>query len=238
MTNYIFNGQTIEQHLMLLAKRGNQAFTSGLHPGVPDVLGIRMPDLRRLARSIAREDVQHYLMAKHEFRFMEERMLYGLVLGYMKPDTSISVYLNRISDFVRLINSWSVCDCFSFAGGKAYFDAHYQEFFDFVLAQMNAEAEYVVRFGVVMSMKYFISADNIELLFDRYSAVDTRPYYVMMAVAWAVAECFVCYPEQTWEFLRRRCLDQTTYNKALQKICESNRVDTGTKSEIRKLRMS
>jgi len=57
-----------------------------------------------------------------------------------------------------------------------------------------------------------------------------------MAVAWAVSVCFIKYQTNTYELLLNNQLDDFTYNKSVQKICESNRVDQQTKALIRKLK--
>jgi len=48
--------------------------------------------------------------------------------------------------------------------------------------------------------------------------------------------CFVKYPGKTMKFLRDNNLDDWTYNKALQKIVESYRVDDNTKTIIRAMK--
>ncbi|HCD43635.1 MAG TPA: DNA alkylation repair protein, partial [Lachnoclostridium sp.] len=58
-------------------------------------------------------------------------------------------------------------------------------------------------------------------------------YYVKMAVAWAISMCYVQFPEQTLFYLKNNSLDDFTYNKALQKITESLKVDKETKKQIR-----
>jgi hypothetical protein len=45
-----------------------------------------------------------------------------------------------------------------------------------------------------------------------------------MAVAWAVSLCFIKFEDITLKYLENCSLDDFTYNKALQKIIESNRV--------------
>ena len=57
-----------------------------------------------------------------------------------------------------------------------------------------------------------------------------------MAVAWAVSVYYVKLPEQTMDYLKRCRLDDWTYNKALQKITESFRVDREIKARIRSMR--
>ena len=57
-----------------------------------------------------------------------------------------------------------------------------------------------------------------------------------MAVAWAVSVCFVKFPERTMRYLAVSRLDDDTYNKALRKIVESNRVTSGAKDAVRKMK--
>ena len=57
-----------------------------------------------------------------------------------------------------------------------------------------------------------------------------------MAVAWAISMAYVKFSEKTWEFLQNNHLDDFTYNKALQKMVESYRVDNETKEKIKKMK--
>ncbi|MNP75469.1 hypothetical protein D3C76_1725330 [compost metagenome] len=57
-----------------------------------------------------------------------------------------------------------------------------------------------------------------------------------MAVAWAISIGYVKLPEHTLTYLNSNTLDDFTYNKALQKITESYRVDQDTKMLIRSMK--
>ena len=57
-----------------------------------------------------------------------------------------------------------------------------------------------------------------------------------MAVAWGLSVCFVKYPDKTMKYLKENNLDDWTYNKVLQKIMESYRVDDDTKAVIRAMK--
>jgi hypothetical protein len=57
-----------------------------------------------------------------------------------------------------------------------------------------------------------------------------------MGVAWTLSFCFIEFPEKTLSMLRNGRLDDFTYNKTLQKITESLRVDPETKKMIKGLR--
>ena len=58
-------------------------------------------------------------------------------------------------------------------------------------------------------------------------------YYARMAVAWAISVFYVHMPERVLPYLRENRLDDWTYNKALQKICESLRPGAQDKAMIR-----
>ena len=218
-----------------MAERGNKKFTESLNPGVEHVLGIRVPDLRKLAARIAKDGWEAYLDTADTY-YMEERMLQGMVLGCIRPDADIEVYLHRVTCFVWNINSWSVCDTFKFGGGKRFIEANKDRLWEYLKTWMRAEGEYEIRFGVVMAMQYFIDEEHIEELFSLYNAIRHEGYYVRMGVAWALSVCFVRFPERTLAYLKQNTLDNFTYNKALQKIIESYRVDAGTKDVIRAMK--
>ena len=233
--HYRLDGLTIKEHLLQLAERGNKKFTESLNPGVEHILGIRVPDLRKLAARIAKGDWEAYLDAADTY-YMEERMLQGMVLGCIRPDADVEVYLHRVTQFVWNINSWSVCDTFKFGGGKKFVEANKERLWEYLKTWMHAEGEYEIRFGVVMAMQHFIDEEHLDELFSLYDGIRHEGYYVRMAVAWALSVCFVKFPERTLAYLKQNSLDKFTYNKALQKITESYRVDAATKDVIRAMK--
>lgn len=235
MQDYLFEGKTIQEHLLLLAGQGNKAFAVALNPGVEHVLGIRIPDLRKLAARIAKADWENYLSSAGTY-YMEERMLQGMVLGCIRPDIDVEVYLDRVTRFVQLINSWSVCDTFKFGGGKKFVANHGDRLWTYLKEWMHAEGEYEIRFGVVMAMSYFVDEVHITEYLLCLDSIHHEGYYVKMAVAWALSVCFVKFPEITTGYLQKNNLDTFTYNKALQKICESYRVAAETKLLIKAMK--
>ena len=66
--------------------------------------------------------------------------------------------------------------------------------------------------------------------------VDHDSYYVKMAVAWALSMFYLEFPKETGAFLADCRLDDFTYHKALQKICESRRADREMKERVRTMR--
>jgi hypothetical protein len=83
MDEYRINGLTIKENLLQLAENENKKFTESLHPGIENVLGIRIPALRRLGAQIAKDDWESYLQTADTY-YMEERMLQGMVISNLK----------------------------------------------------------------------------------------------------------------------------------------------------------
>ncbi len=229
--------EAVKAELLRLAEQGNKSFTESLNPGVPNVLGVRVPQLRELAKRIARGDWQAYLATADTY-YMEERMLQGMVLGHIRPDEEgVEAYLERVTRFVRLINSWSVCDTFKFAGGKRFVEANRERLWEYLKGWTRAEGEYEIRFGVVMSMQLFMDEAHIHELLRLYDRVRHEGYYVKMGVAWALSVCFVKFPDLTLRYLKEaNNLDDFTYNMASRKITESYRVDADRKRLVKGMR--
>lgn len=232
------DGQTVRQRLLEVSKKGNMAFISSLNPGVENILGTRMGDLRALAKEIAKSEQWQVFLSDPDCLYMEERMLYGLVLGYIRPDEDIECYLKRITPFVQMINSWSVCDAFRLAGTERYRQLHDVRIWEYLNGWMDSEKEYEVRFGVVMTLFYYIKEEYIDRLLERYASVCHDAYYVKMAIAWALAECYVKFQEKTFALLTSGRLDRFTLQKCIQKIQESYRVNDDGKRAVRSLRDS
>ena len=79
-----------------------------LLPGIEHVLGVRLPQLRQIAKEVAQGNWQQYLL--EEPYYFEEIMLQGMVIGAIKVEPKER--LQYVAAFVPRINSWSVCDSF------------------------------------------------------------------------------------------------------------------------------
>ena len=195
MDEYRINGLTIKENLLQLAENENKKFTESLHPGIENVLGIRIPALRRLGAQIAKDDWESYLQTADTY-YMEERMLQGMVISNLKmKDTQ--AYLSLVARFVAIINSWSVCDTFDFYGKQRFVDKNKKRVWLFLEDRMKSDKEYEIRFGVVMAMAHYIDEEYIDNVLQWMDRISHEGYYVKMAVAWALSVCYVKFPQKT-----------------------------------------
>jgi len=223
--------QQIREQLINLADQNYQKFSSSLIPNCQNILGVRLPELRKIAKNIAKEDWQNYLTAASD-EFFEEVMLQGMIIGYVKTD--IEERLSYVASFVPKIDNWSVCD--SFCTGLKFTKENQERVWAFLQPYFSSNKEYDVRFGVVMLLNYYIDHRYIENVLNIINAIKHEGYYVKMAVAWAISICYVKDPLVTMNYLRNNSLDDFTYHKALQKITESNRVEKEAKNLIRQMK--
>lgn len=218
--------------LLELAEEDYRRFASSLIPNIDNLLGVRLPALRKLAKEIAKGDWRAYL-AEARDDYFEETMLQGMVIGYARAD--VEELLQHVAVFVPKINNWSVCD--SFCLGLKFTRANQPRVWPFIQPYLASEAEYEIRFGVVMMLVHFVDEPYIDRVLEILDRIDHEAYYVKMAVAWALSICFSKQPEPTLRYLRgNHSLDKFTYNKALQKITELSRIDPDTKAMIRGMR--
>lgn len=220
--------QQLKQKLCSMAEPDYRDFAAALLPGVTDMLGVRLPALRKLARTLSKGDWRAYLQTAADDTF-EERMLQGMVIGCIEAQWDETA--QYIAAFVPKINNWSVCD--SFVASLKVTKHQPDEMWSFLQPYLRSQHEFSVRFAVVMLLWYYIEGDNVRRVLSLLDSVKHQGYYVKMAVAWAVSACYIALPDETEAFLQNNSLDDFTYNKALQKIAESKTLSPSQKADIR-----
>ena len=103
-------------------------------------------------------------------------MLQGMIIGNIK---NISQALFNISQFLPLIDNWSVCDsfCSSLKITKKYPD----EMWDYLKPLWEINEPFVLRFCLVMSLNYFINDKYIESILKNISQIKNDHYYVFIS---------------------------------------------------------
>jgi 3-methyladenine DNA glycosylase AlkD len=221
----------IKERLKSLADEKYRSFSSGLIPGVDNMLGVRLPQIRGLVKEIAAADWRSYLEEADD-EYFEEIMLRGFIIGSVRIDAAERLQL--VEDFVPRISNWSLCD--SFCAGLKFVNENKALVWEFLQPYFKSDEEFEIRFAVVMGMDYFIDGEHIDDFIKLMDGIKNDGYYVKMAVAWALSVCYVKFPEKTMAYLKDNRLDDFTYNKALQKMIESYRVSSEAKDLLRSMK--
>ena len=223
----------IQQELLSLQDKKYQKFHSSLCPGTTNIIGVRVPVLRNYAKKLSKqENIKEYIFF-NETKYYEEVMLQGMLIGLIKnPD--INETITMIKNFVPKIDNWAVCDIC--CAGLKVVNKNKELFWNFIQKYLKSKKEFELRFAIVIMLDYFIDEKYIDKVLTVLDNIKHEAYYVKMAVAWTISVAFVKFQDKTMRYLKKNNLDDWTYNKSLQKICESLRVSDKTKKEIRKMK--
>ena len=221
----------LREQLLAMADPAYRDFNASLIPSIGPSIGIRIPQLRQMARRIARAPSWRDFVRRDDCLYHEERMLQGMVIGYAR--CPIDEKLALVARFVPKIDNWALCDCFCWRlrpEERAPMWRFIQPYFD-------SQGEFDIRFAVVMATANFIDGEHLEALLRHFDSFRHPAYYARMGVAWAVSVCFVKFPERMRRWLGDGCrLDEWTFRKSIQKIIESYRVTAADKEFVRALR--
>lgn len=223
------NHEEVGEMLRAHAEEKYAVFAKSLLPDLSrKMLGVRIPVLRKIARKIVQQDWRVWLDGASDDTF-EEVLLQGLVLGAARMPYVEA--MERMQVYVQKIDNWSLCDsaCNSFG----FVREHPDESWNLLLSYCYSGVEYQQRFGVVMFLCHFLTADYKDRLLAVLAKVCPVGYYDRMAVAWAVSASYVKFPKETEALLVSRTLDNETCRKAVQKINESRCISLEDKKRCR-----
>ncbi len=194
------------------------------------VIGVRVPDLRRLARELAPDmsaaDISKLLTTQDEsFDYV---LLCGLLITHARFDDQMAIDLTK--QYLPHVDSWAHIDVF--VEKKWRFAS--EVWWDFALECLQSEAEFTVRYGVVSLMTNFLDEAQIDRVFAALRGIKHDGYYVKMALAWLYATAAVHFFELTLAELENGHIDTWTRNKAYQKMRESRRFTPGQQAIILK----
>lgn len=221
----------LKDKLFELSDEKYKKFHSGLCPNIDNIIGVRLPKLREIAKEIAKGDWRDFLAISSN-DYYEEVMINGLVIAYAKCD--VDEKLNYIESFVPKIDNWAICD--SFCNSLKFVNKNKEKVWEFIQPYLKSNKEFEIRFAVVIILNYYITEDYIDLVLETLDEVKHEGYYVKMAVAWAISVCYVKFPKKTESIFEENLLDDFTHNKSIQKIRESYRVPKESKERLQKMR--
>ena len=188
------------------------------------ILGVHIPQLKKLAKELSRRPDAADLIASFEAESVkgtlcfEEKLVWGLMINAIKATQEHKLALLRT--FVPVMDNWAVCDtiCCNIKWIKDK-----EALWEYLQSYFDSDREFEVRFAVVMSMIFFLDAESFQKVTARLDSIDfsriqseflspkeakfaeqvrgvakgERPYYVRMAVAWLLATALAKLPDQT-----------------------------------------
>ena len=194
-------------------------------------LGVRIPEIRKLVSEVPSTDFTELLETTPIA--IEEVIARGFLIARLPYIEMLKYFDSQIG----YLDNWCVVDTFCASLRKAI-KKHKSEFLNTkVESLLQSQDEFAVRAGLVCLLDFYVDFDYLFLIFDRIESLKNRnEYYIKMAIAWLLAECFIKYPDETFGYLKKSNLEKWTFNKALSQICDSYRVPSEAKQQIKLLR--
>ena len=209
----------ILQELNGVAEKGYAVFNKKIANTKKEVLGVRMPLLRKMARNLDYDDLKN-----EDSNIYEIVMLQGLTCA-KKSYEELKILLPSL---VQNFDSWAFIDSVvpSCKGIKDDIEKAKYELFP-----LCSDGEFFRRFYIVMVMN-FCPLD--EYAMQNVKRLENDEYYVMMAIAWYISVLFTFNFDLGMEYMKN--FSPTVQRMAIQKGLDSFRLSKEQKTYLKLLK--
>lgn len=221
----------LQQQLFVLQDEEYRDFHSKLVPNIPkeDVIGIRVPVLRKFAKEFAKSDEKEKFLKELPHRYYEENNLHMMLLVEMKDYDGCMQEMER---FLPYINNWATCD---FPAPKC-FEKHKKDVLEHIKIWIKSSQTYTVRYAIGMLMRLFLEDDFSAEYPQMVAEVSSEEYYINMMIAWYFATALAKQWDAVIPYIEQRKLSPWVHRKTIQKAVESYRITPGQKEYLKSFR--
>lgn len=197
-----------------------------------NLIGIKTPVLRSISKKISTGNYGSFINLNNH-KFYEETIIHGLIIGYLKEDFKTIIKL--FNCFIKCIDNWAICDiCVS---NMKIFNKNLDLGIIEIEKYLNNSNPWINRVGIVLLLSFYINDNYIDYVIEKIKTIKSDEYYVNMSLAWLISICYIKYKDKTIILFKEKYLNRWVYNKAIQKIIESRRIEIKEKNELKRLKI-
>jgi 3-methyladenine DNA glycosylase AlkD len=224
--------EEIREELFELRDIKYRDFQVKLIPGTDpdDMIGVRTPELRKLAKQYAKADGIDEFLDDLPHKYFDENQLQAFIISGMKD---YDLCMENLCQFLPYVDNWATCDQMS----PKVFKKHRAELIGPIRGWIASERTYTVRFGIGMLMQHFLDECFDPAYPELVAQIRSDEYYVNMMIAWYFATALAKQYDAALPVIEGRGLDSWTHNKAIQKALESYRVPDDHKAYLKTLKI-
>ena len=233
LKNIVWNKKTYKkfiEYLKSISEKEYKKFSEKITFTKYEMLGIRLPKLRNIAKVISKGDYQSFLKVS-ESTYYEEIMIKLLVIANIKDINKLMFYFD---DAINLIDNWALCD--TFCNSLKIVEKNKDYFLTKIDKLIKSNKTYYIRVGLILLLCYYVEKEYLELICNYLDSIESDEYYVNMAEAWLICEIFIKYESIGLKYLENNKLNKFTINKSISKIRDSYRVSKEMKDYILKFK--
>lgn len=207
-------------------------FQVKLTPGISldNVLGVRVPILRKIANVFIKEKESSEFLNKLPHKYYDEYMLHSILLS---KSNNYDDCIIQVDKFLSFIDNWAVCDTLS----PNVFKKYKKELIPKIEEWIASKDTYTCRFGIKMLMSLYLDNDFDKKYLKMVSKIRSDEYYINMMIAWYFATALAKQWDDTIIYLENNKLDKWVHNKTIQKAKESFRVSEEHKLYLNSLKI-
>lgn len=222
----------ILDRLYALQDKKYRDFQDKLLPTVDpkSIIGVRTPDLRKLAKELVREDGSGTFLETLPHTYFDENQLHAFILSEIKDYDRCIALVER---FLPYVDNWATSDQLS----PKVFRKHKTELMTYIKNWLKSDRTYTVRFAVGMLMQHFLDNDFSPTYPKMVAAIKSDEYYINMMRAWYFATALAKQYDATVPYIEQKKLDAWTHNKTIQKAVESFRITPMQKEYLKTFRL-
>ena len=195
----------------------------------PDtIIGVRTPELRKLAKIHIKEDYTSFLK-ELPHKYFDENQLHAFIISEIKNYDECILHINN---FLPYIDNWATCDQLS----PKIFKKNTDKLLDHIKLWIKSKEPYIIRFGVGMLMQYYLDDNFNEEYLKMVSKIKSNEYYVNMMIAWYFATALAKQYKSTINYIENKKLDIWIHNKTIQKAVDSYRITEEQKEYLKSLK--
>jgi len=225
---------SIDKKLQLLAESDYKLFNQKIIPTNYEILGIRMPALKKLAKDIAADPLVFTYLDNAKYCNYEHILLYGLVLGQLKK-IPLETIFNYLDPLILKFDNWAHVD--TVISSMKVFQKSQDIVLNHFLPLKYHEGEFTKRVFAIILMDYYMNEKYIDSTLKHLSEIPQGQYYVDMAIAWAISYGLIKFYDKTVPLLEEQVLSKFVHNKSIQKARESYRISPEIKDRLNQMKI-
>ena len=166
---------TVYERLIACSDEQYKEFQSKLVPNIPKetVLGVRTPDMRRIAKEIRGTEEAEGFLAELPHKFYEENLVHFFLIAMIKD---FDQCVQAVETFLPYVDCWPVCD----QSTPKVFAKNHEKLLPLIRKWMDSDHVYTARFGIRMLMNEFLGEDFQPEYLAWVAGVQGEDYYIKM----------------------------------------------------------
>lgn len=221
----------IQADLLSLRDQEYKVFSSSLMPTVckDSIIGIRVPILRKYAKSVSGDDAIKFL-SNLPHTYFEENNLHAFLIERI---TDFDECIAKLEEFLPYVNNWATCDSMR----PKVLKSNCEKLIPILQNWLKSDKVYVIRYAIGILLSFYLDQKFQPRFLKWVANVKNEDYYVMMMQSWYFATALAKQWDAVLPYFQNKLLSVWVHNKSIQKAIESYRVTFERKTHLKSLKI-